>query len=316
MVQPHEPVCAMNAEHEQPMLPENRYSQHARRALAQAHVLALDYQHATVDTDHLLVGIMREKSSLGYRVLHELGADERRAEMQVRALHDPAESLEAPLFLTEALHKVLALSEEESNWFGHHYVGTEHLLLALARSRAGSASEVLSALTISAGQIRRRVRLLLSDGVTELSLETAKRVARLSELSRRVLNAAGQVAAQVEGQTAGLPHLLLVLAREQRSGAGRLLQAAELASERLALDMVNAPAMDARVQATLLADVIDSAVNRADQLGTHYTGTDHILLALAEHDYGSQLLRTYGVDPDELIAHLMRELDPSISPDD
>ena len=71
-------------------------------------------------------------------------------------------------------------------------MGTEHLLLALARSREGGAPDLLRTLTISPDQIRRRVRLLLNDGVTELSLEAAKRAARLSELSRRVLNAARQ----------------------------------------------------------------------------------------------------------------------------
>jgi hypothetical protein len=37
----------------------HRYSQHARRALAHARLLAQDYQHEAVDTDHLLVGIAR-----------------------------------------------------------------------------------------------------------------------------------------------------------------------------------------------------------------------------------------------------------------
>ena len=40
----------------------------------------------------------------------------------------------------------------------------------------------------------RRLRRLLNEGITEINLETAKRMARFSELSRRVLNAAEKLA--------------------------------------------------------------------------------------------------------------------------
>jgi ATP-dependent Clp protease ATP-binding subunit ClpC len=282
----------------------HRYSQHARRALAHARLLAQDYQHEAVDTDHLLVGILRERGSLGSQVLTDLAIDARRAELQVRVLHGMADPLVAPSDLTDALRRVLALSVEESRWFGHHYIGTEHLLLALARNREGGASTLLRTLAISSDQIRRRVRLLLSDGVTELSIEAAKRTARFSELSRRVLNAADQLAAQGAEQnqshpTAGLAHALLVLARERRSGVSRILR--ECGLDETALDAALKTA-NAEQDVTHLEEVIDHAVNRADQLGMRYTGTDHILLAFAEHPHGAALLRQYRVNVDQLVA--------------
>jgi ATP-dependent Clp protease ATP-binding subunit ClpA len=297
----------------------SRYSQHARRALNQARLLAQDYQHDVVDTDHLLVGILREEGSLGYLVLSDLEIDTRRAELEVRVLHAVADPLVTPIDLTEALCRVLSLSIEESRWFGHHYIGTEHLLLALARNREGGASDLLRTLEISPDQIRRRVRLLLNDGVTELSIEAAKRMARLSELSRRVLNAAGQLASQVGGQVGGIEHLLLVLAHERRSKASRILRECGLDQDRLE-STLNRPAAQATSQKTLdpeanLEDVIDHAVDRADQLGTHYTGTDHILLALAQNPHGAQLLRRHGVDLARLIAAVYEHLSPPPTPD-
>lgn len=291
------------------MVLNNRYSQHARRALNQARLLARDFQHQIVDTDHLLAGILRESSSLGAQVLCELEIDPRRAELEVRVLHEVADPLVTPLKLTEALYRVLALSVEESHWFGHHYVGTEHLLLALARTREGGAGELLRTLGISADQIRRRVRLLLNDGVTELSIEAAKRTARLSELSRRVLNAASQLAAPENDHAVGVEHLLIVLARERRSMASRLLRDCGLdvkTVETVLLDVH--PDAITRSQA-VLEDVIDHAVDRADQLGMHYTGTEHILLALAENAYGAKLLQRHGITLDELIATILRDLD-------
>jgi ATP-dependent Clp protease ATP-binding subunit ClpA len=207
--------------------------------------------------------------------------DARRAELEVRVLHSMIDPLATPLELTEALRRVLALAAEESHWFGHHYIGTEHLLLALARSRSGGSADLLRTLAISPDQIKRRVRLLLSDGVTELSIEAAKRMARLSELTRRVLNAASQVAAQEKEQSAGVDHLLLVLAREGRSRASRILRECGLNETALQAALGQMPPENELTSEALLVDVIDHAVDRADQLGTHYTGTDHVLLALA-----------------------------------
>lgn len=288
----------------------NRYSQHARRSLNQARLLAQDYQHESVDTDHLLVGILRETGSLGSQVLTDLDIDARRAELEVRVLHAVGDPLVTTLELTLALRRVMALSAEEAHWFGHHYIGTEHLLLALARSRAGGVADLLRTLAISPDQIRRRVRLLLSDGVTELSIEAAKRVARLSELSRRVLNAASQLADQEKDQPAGVDHLLLVLAREKRSMVSRILHDCGLDEGMLeaALGQL-APENDLTSEA-LLEDVIDHAVDRADQLGTHYTGTDHILLVLAQNPHGAKLLQQYGVNLQQLLVAIYRDLLP------
>ncbi len=288
------------------MVLNDRYSQHARRALSRARLLAQDYQHGAVDTDHLLVGILRERGSLGAQVLLGLEVDSFRAEMEVRLLH--GRGTNTALDLTEALHQVLSLSAEESRWFGHHYIGTEHLLLALARSREGGAPALMRVLLITPDQIRRRVRRLLQDGMTELSLEAAKRTARLSELSRRVLNAAEQLAAQQDNQLTGLDHLLLVLAGEKRSPVSRILRDSGLDRETLQAQLGHFSAEEPLNPQDLLEDVIDHAVDRADQLGTHYTGTDHILLALAENPYGARLLQQAGVNREQLITAIYRDL--------
>jgi ATP-dependent Clp protease ATP-binding subunit ClpA len=292
------------------MVLNNRYSQHARRALSQARLIAQGFQHAVVDTDHLLVGVLRERGSLGAQVLQDLGIDVQRAELEVRVLHDVVDPLVTPLELTPALRRVLALSVEESNWFAHHYIGTEHLLLALARTGEGSAVALLRTLAIIPDQIRRRVRLLLHGGVTELNIEAAKRMARLSELSRRVLNAAGQMAATEQDQPAGIAHLLAVLARERRSVVSRLLHEAGLQQDDLLAAVQAGTASQADDPRAVLEDVIDHAVDRADQLGMHYTGTEHILLALAENPQGAALLQRFGVEAARLVAVIYRDLLP------
>ncbi|HVO72165.1 MAG TPA: Clp protease N-terminal domain-containing protein [Aggregatilineaceae bacterium] len=289
----------------------NRLSQYARRALNQAHLLAQDCRHEVVDTDHLLAGILREKGSLGSRVLADLDADTCRTEAEVRVLHPVIDLPALTLDLTDDARRVLLIAAEVSHWFGHHHIGTEHLLLALVRSREGGVQSLLRALALSPDEIRRRVRRLLRGGVTDLSMEAAKRTARLSELSRRVLTAAEQLASQRGGCPIAPDHLLLVLAHERRSAASRILRDCGL--DPAALEA----GLDQRVSSYLVSpealveEVIDHAVERANRLGTHYTGTEHLLLALAENPYGARLLGLYGVDVERLVAAVYRDLLPS-----
>ena len=46
------------------------------------------------------------------------------------------------------------------------------------------------------------------------------------------------------------------------------------------------------------------AVDRAESFGSHYTGTDHLLLTLALDPRGARLLRRYGVDPRAVVQPL------------
>src|SRR5439155_23009640 len=174
------------------------------------------------------------------------------------------------------------LAADESRWLGQHSVRTEHLLLRMAREREQSLLALLPALEISPEQNRRRARRLLQEGITEISVEQAKRVARLSELSRRVLNAAEQIAEQMGHKHVGLAHLLLVLSGERRSICARLLRESGLDAAALEANLIKPhPATGG-----MLEDVIDRAVDRAESLGSHYTGTDHLLLSLAQNPRG------------------------------
>jgi ATP-dependent Clp protease ATP-binding subunit ClpA len=293
------------------MTASNRYSQHARRALAQARSLARQYGQSHVDSTYLLLGILREESSIGSGLLLDLQLDLRRTERAFIQIHnlpsDPPKSLprnpavfiNTPAF-TNALEEVITLAADEAEGLGQQYIGTEHLLLGIARSDEAPLIALLRALEISPEQIRRRARRLLQEGITEISAEQAKRVARLSELSRRVLNGAEQIATRLGHKRIGLAHLLLVLARERRSVCAKLLRDAGLDDAALETALSKPrPATGGPYE-----DVIDRAVDRAERFGSHYTGTDHLLLTLARDPRGARLLRKYHADPRAVVKQL------------
>ncbi len=276
------------------MAQTGRYSHFARRALMAARELAKRHHHIEVDTDHLLAGILRNEGSVGYSILRELHLSPDHVESIIATLHPVADEPPNPLEMTTALRDALDLAVDEARWLGHHYIGTEHLLLGIARGGQGKAPDVLRLCEVSPDGIRRRVRRLIQSGVLEIDIESAKRMARMSELSRRVLNSAEQLAEQYGHREVSLTHLLLALAREHRSACSRVLRECGLDEDAIEAQLSGQYAASSGGS---LEGVLDLAVDKADSLGTHYTGTDHILLAVCTHPRGIRLLQRYGVDP-------------------
>jgi ATP-dependent Clp protease ATP-binding subunit ClpA len=285
-----------------------RYSHHARRALSHAGMLVRRFRHPRVDTGHLLVGVLLSEGSIGHTVLRELNLKPDAAERALASLTLPTPNPPESTPNDAALDIALDLAADESAWLGHHYVGTEHLLLGITRTNVGNAADLLRMLAIQPDQVRRRVRRALNDGLTEYSLQLTRRSARLSELSRRVITAAEQLAIARDHRMVGLGHLLRVLAGENRSTTAALLRQAGLDQSALdrALDVVQAN--DDPLLIESLETVLDQALERAQSLGSHYTGTEHLLLALAGDGHGAALLRAYGVSPDILYARIEEQL--------
>jgi ATP-dependent Clp protease ATP-binding subunit ClpC len=141
-----------------------RFTQRARRVLSLAQEEAERLQHSYIGTEHLLLGLMREEGGVAGRVLRELGLDLKQVEALVeRKTKSGQRTPFAKLDLSPGTKKVLELAVDEARRMGHHYIGTEHLLLALIRYNEGVAIDVLNALDITPDQIRKQTRRILQD---------------------------------------------------------------------------------------------------------------------------------------------------------
>ncbi len=285
------------------MVNNSRYSHHARRALKHAGDLAAQHHHPTVDTGHLLVGVMLTEGSVGWGVLHSLNLTASRALPLLPGLFSQLADAVSDSGSAGALDQALALAADESVWLEQPYIGTEHLLLGLTRTSAGSAGLLLNRLESSAERLRREVRRHLRQGVAaEFSLQVARRTARLSELSRRVIAGAEQLAVTLDHPTVGIGHLLLALLLEERGPMAALLRASGLDQSclRACLDRRDPLPLES------VELVLAQAQDHADNMGSHYTGTEHLLLALALAPAGAGLLRVCGADPMALVSELAR----------
>ncbi|MCY3935713.1 MAG: ATP-dependent Clp protease ATP-binding subunit [Chloroflexi bacterium] len=141
-----------------------RFTQRARRALSLAQEEAERLQHSSIGTEHLLLGLIREEGGVAGRVLRELGLELPRVEELVKRLaKESNRNPNVELGLSPGTKKVLEYAVDEARRMGHHYIGTEHLLLGLIREAQNPALEVLRRLGISPQEVRRQTRNVLQD---------------------------------------------------------------------------------------------------------------------------------------------------------
>ncbi|MBP1701563.1 MAG: clpB [Chloroflexi bacterium] len=140
-----------------------RFTQRARRVLSLAHQEAERMRHNYIGTEHLLLGLIREEGGVAGRVLRELGLEVARVEEMVDRLTGPGQHRGGKLDLSPGTQQVLEYAVEEARRMGHHYIGTEHILLGLVRYGEGVALDVLRKMGITPEQIRRQTRRVLQE---------------------------------------------------------------------------------------------------------------------------------------------------------
>ncbi len=143
-----------------------RFTQRARRVLSLAHEEAEKLNHNYIGTEHLLLGLIREEGGVAGRVLRELGLDPSRVKDVVERLTGVGRHKGGRIELAPGTEQVLQIAIEEARRMGHHYIGTEHLLLGLVRRGEGVGIDVLRRLGITPEQIRRQTRRILLESPT------------------------------------------------------------------------------------------------------------------------------------------------------
>ena len=135
-----------------------RFTDRARRVLVLAQEEARDLASAFIGTEHLLLGLIREREGVAAEVMGTLGVT---YELVREKVQDMSETIAEPSSgsppFTPRVKKVLEFSLRESLQLGHSYVGTEHLLLGLLREGNGEATRILDGLNIDMTGLRTLV---------------------------------------------------------------------------------------------------------------------------------------------------------------
>jgi len=139
--------------------PFGRFTPRARRAVELAQEQAEGMGHASVGTEHLLLGVLDEGANLALRVLVALEIEPTDVRGELVASMDPAgrkARTTAPPF-TPLAKRALEQATNEAHGLGHNYIGCEHLLLGLLATDDGLAQLVLQRMGLELRTTRRAV---------------------------------------------------------------------------------------------------------------------------------------------------------------
>jgi len=121
-----------------------RYNERARRVIFFARFEASQYGSPFIESEHLLLGLLREDFGLMKGLFKEnLLATKIRAEID-RAVEKKERiptSVEVPL--TQECKRILTAAAEEADRLGHRHVGTGHLVLGILRAEESFAARIL-----------------------------------------------------------------------------------------------------------------------------------------------------------------------------
>ncbi len=132
-----------------------RYTEKARRIIFFARYEASEFGSPCIETEHLLLGLLREDKALANRFLpsNDSVASIRQ---RIRALTPVREkiSTSVDLPLSHESKRVLAYSAEEAETLKHRHIGPEHLLLGLLREENSLAANLLRERGLSIERVR------------------------------------------------------------------------------------------------------------------------------------------------------------------
>src|SRR6267378_1116425 len=139
--------------------PFDRFTDRAKRVLALAQDEAMRFNHNYIGTEHILVGLIREEEGVAGRALRTLGVELEKARTALGFIIGRGDAPTSPseITLSPRTKKIVELAIDEARRLGSKSVGTEHLLLGLAREGEGIASGILESLGVTMNKVRQVV---------------------------------------------------------------------------------------------------------------------------------------------------------------
>jgi len=194
-----------------------KYTEKARRVIFFARYEANQFGSPYIETEHLLLGLIREDKNLTARFFPRANAtiQDIRKEIEGRTQVHERVSTSVDLPFSEESKRALNGAAEESERFGHKYIGVEHILLGLLQEDKSVAAGILREHGLRAAMIREE----FSRGVSEKHAQNRSREPlSLAEFSRDLTEAAGMgVLDPLIGRETEIERMIQILCRRTKN---------------------------------------------------------------------------------------------------
>ena len=136
-----------------------RYTEKARRVIFFARYEASTFGSPSIESEHMLLGLLREDKALTNRFLQSSAAMEsfrKQIENHRPVRERVPTSIDLPL--SDESKRVLAYAGEEAEGLRHRHIGTEHLLMGLLREKKCFGAELLGERGVKLDEVREELR--------------------------------------------------------------------------------------------------------------------------------------------------------------
>src|SRR6185437_12066035 len=188
-----------------------RYTEKARRVIFFARYEASQFGSPYIETEHLLLGLLREDKALTNRFLRgHASVESIRQQIEQNTLVREKVSTSVDLPVSDEGRQVLAYAAEEAEVLSHKHIGTEHLLLGLLRVEKSFAAAMLTERGLRLSAVREE----LARGQVEPETKSSLQEAPLARFSSDVTQQAREGRLQkIVGREAETQRMIQVLGR-------------------------------------------------------------------------------------------------------
>ena len=140
---------------------QERFTEQAQEALAASQQLVMQYHHSQWDVEHILLALLQQERGLVADIMTELGVDLEAVKRQAEAVLDkiPKVAQETTqIYATPRINRLLEAAGAEANRLKDEFIGTEHLLIAMAGEQKGEAAGILRHFGIDQEKVYRALQ--------------------------------------------------------------------------------------------------------------------------------------------------------------
>ena len=140
---------------------QERFTEQAQEALTLSQELLRQYHHSQWDVEHILLALLQQEHGLVGDILHELGVDVDAVRQQVTAALEkfPKAAYETgQIYATPRIASLLRRAGEEADRLKDEFIGTEHLLIAMAGEESGEAASILRRFGVDQEKVYRALQ--------------------------------------------------------------------------------------------------------------------------------------------------------------